>query len=98
MDNSTTSVPDYSLEDYQSKTYDPQYTAEISNKMQVPDKIGMDQNGPRYSDVYQDQMSTRNGMVVPERIVMAGNRDHLQGLTLRTVLLLGTSKNCTGTS
>lgn len=52
--------------------YDPDFTAEISAKMHVPDKIyvvqGLQNSAP--NTIERDEM--RNMMNVPERIIVAG--------------------------
>ena len=61
-------VPDY--DPLNSATYDPQFTATISNRMQVPDSIHV--GGHSKSPLHEVSGSTRANMKVPERIMLAG--------------------------
>ncbi|ESO83166.1 hypothetical protein LOTGIDRAFT_236766 [Lottia gigantea] len=64
---------DYS--DVQSKSYDPQYISDISNKMQIPDRISVgDSNGLPYLNKHQARLSD---MHVPDRIIVAGDEQHI---------------------
>ncbi|XP_013395077.1 mitochondrial fission factor [Lingula anatina] len=69
-------------EDEAPLSYDPQFTAEISNKMQVPDRIQMHpqpQSGyPTYQENNEDpHRDVRHAMKVPDRIVIAGHNQHI---------------------
>ncbi|XP_069106396.1 transport and Golgi organization protein 11-like isoform X1 [Argopecten irradians] len=75
-----TSLPsDYS--DVQPSTYDPEFISEISNKMQVPHKLGPKEE---VHDPFTLQSSTMNDinpgahhMTVPDRIFLAGEGQHI---------------------
>ncbi|KAG1685693.1 Mitochondrial fission factor [Nymphon striatum] len=71
--------------------YDPLYTADISNRMRVPDRIHVIGNTKQN----QESVTTNHavGMNVPERILVTGNEEHVAGpvapreLTLESSIL-----------
>ncbi|KAH9492541.1 hypothetical protein Btru_025766 [Bulinus truncatus] len=72
-----TQPSDYS--DVQPKTYDPEFISQISSKMQVPDRISVgseyDTRDIKPSDFADVSSFVR--MTVPDRIVLAGDNQHI---------------------
>ncbi|XP_050389111.1 transport and Golgi organization protein 11 [Patella vulgata] len=64
---------DYS--DVQSRSYDPEYISDISNKMQVPDRISMGE--PNDLPYIPKQNGRMSDMHVPDRIILAGEDKHI---------------------
>ncbi|XP_071099996.1 mitochondrial fission factor-like [Haliotis cracherodii] len=64
---------DYS--DVQSNSYDPDFISEISNKMQVPDRIAL--GGAYNGHVGPTGNPASEHMMVPDRIVLAGGDTHI---------------------
>ena len=67
--------PEY--DEMQPHNYDPEFTADISTKMRVPDKIAAFNgstmmNGPRYDDMYNNDHQRSARMNVPDKIVVMG--------------------------
>jgi hypothetical protein len=87
-------LPDHSQPsdymDVQPRTYDPEFISQISSKMQVPDRIalgGSEYNRRQNGFVHHDLASATQfvGMTVPDRIVLAGENNHI---ALRQDLIL----------
>lgn len=53
-------------------TYDPHYTIDISNRMQVPDKISVDGEDRDSDSEFFGQHALKADMNVPDRILVAG--------------------------
>lgn len=66
--------PDHTSSSSYDSHYDPSFTAEISAKMHVPDKICVFENaGQRQENNLYNQQEVKATMNVPERIMVAGN-------------------------
>jgi hypothetical protein len=67
------------FDDYQPRHYDPQFTADISMQMNVPDRIEVagsnDPDSLRLRPVMRDIIDEQDlsDMTVPEKIVVLGN-------------------------
>lgn len=63
------------FDDYQPSQYDPQFTADISMLMHVPDRIEVagedDTDSLRQRAMMPEHMAIKN-MVVPDKIIMLG--------------------------
>ncbi|KAK7091815.1 mitochondrial fission factor-like [Littorina saxatilis] len=69
---------DYS--DVQDRSYDPNFISDISKKMQVPERICLDDgSGAAEHSIYYDPGSGRqfSAMTVPDRIIVAGDNQHI---------------------
>ena len=73
--------------DVQDQSYDPNYISDISKKMQVPERICLDDGsgaaentGHKYFDPGSDRHFSP--MNVPDRIIVAGNGIHISHLFL----------------
>ncbi|GFR77225.1 mitochondrial fission factor-like [Elysia marginata] len=80
-----TQPSDYS--DVQPSSYDPEYISQISSKMQVPHRISVGPGGERQVNGHGelDAKTQFVGMSVPDKIVVAGDNQHIgmrQGLAL----------------
>ena len=66
--------PEY--DEMQPHGYDPEFTAAISTKMRVPDKIaafnGSSLSGPQIGDIYYTDQERSARMNVPDKLVVAG--------------------------
>ncbi|XP_076438109.1 mitochondrial fission factor-like [Babylonia areolata] len=66
--------------DVQDQSYDPNYISDISKKMQVPERICVDDgSGAAENTGYFDPGSGRqfSAMNVPDRIIVAGDNQHI---------------------
>ncbi|GFQ65111.1 hypothetical protein TNCT_108921 [Trichonephila clavata] len=70
---SLNSTPGHTSSSSYDSHYDPSFTAEITAKMHVPDKICVIQGVERpESNMYQRE-DVKSSMNVPDRIIVAGN-------------------------
>ncbi|XP_064652381.1 transport and Golgi organization protein 11-like [Lineus longissimus] len=64
-----------------TSSYDPNFTADISNKMRIPPTLGVDGDSDRpwasQSNTRQSMGESQASMQVPERILLAGYDQHI---------------------
>lgn len=60
-------------------SYDADFTAAVSNKMQVPHRISLGglENDAKNHDLYHDETVKASKMRVPDRIIVAGQEQHV---------------------
>lgn len=58
--------------DVQPRTYDPDFISDISNKMQVPERIAMGDRDLSENGYMLDDHSVTRPMNVPDRIILTG--------------------------
>jgi len=60
------------FDDFQSSDYDPQYTADISTHMHVPDHIDVSGADDSLSSLQFDDRINISKMTVPDKIIVLG--------------------------
>lgn len=90
---STGSTPSHTSSLFDSY-YDPDFTAEISAKMHVPDKICVGEGMQNATPYIPRDDEFRNMMNVPERIIVAGKFLFLSILIVTIYLSITTAKDC----
>lgn len=74
---SLNSTPGHTSSSSYDSHYDPSFTAEITSKMHVPDKICVVQGVERPENNIYNPEDVKSSMNVPDRIIVAGDNKHI---------------------